>query len=371
MKIFSYNRNFAIFTILAMVLLVLGCGKEAVQENITTISTPLVAKNIQEENLPKYYETSGTVKANIVSKVAPKLLGTVSSLYIKSGDYVQAGAILAEIKDEDIVAQINMAKATYFEAQTGLELARQNLTLQSSTYNRYEKLYQEEAISSQQVDEVRNQFEIAKLGYEQAQFSYDKARAGFNAINTNSSLIAPISGVITEKNIELGNMLQPGVPVITIEDNTSFLVECNIEESFQAKINIGLKADFILDNGVKIAGTVVEVVPAIDTFSRSFLVKVRLQGDNLKTGQYGKLLLPIGYENKLAVPKTAIVTKGQLTGVYVIDANKKVWYRLVRLGSEYNNLVEITTGLKNGEMVIIEGLSSVVDGGIAQEVTFQ
>ena len=79
----------------------------------------------------------------------------------------------------------------------------------------------------------------------------------------------------------------------------------------------------------------------------------------------------IGYENKLAVPKTAIVTKGQLTGVYVIDANKKVWYRLVRLGSEYNNLVEITTGLKNGEMVIIEGLSSVVDGGIAQEVTFQ
>ena len=146
MKIFSYNRNFAIFTILAMVLLVLGCGKEAVQENITTISTPLVAKNIKEENLPKYYETSGTVKANIVSKVAPKLLGTVSSLYIKSGDYVQAGAILAEIKDDDIVAQINMAKATYFEAQTGLELARQNLTLQSSTYNRYEKLYQEEAI---------------------------------------------------------------------------------------------------------------------------------------------------------------------------------------------------------------------------------
>lgn len=371
MKYFIKNKAFINFAIFLTMLVFTGCGnKDSVKNKDVQITAPITAKKIAEENLPKYYETSGTVKANIVSKVAPKMLGTVSALYVKSGDYVKANSILAEIKDDDINLQITMARAGYLEAQKGMEVAKQNLTLQSSTYNRYEKLYQEEAISSQQVDEIKNQYEIAKLAYEQAQFSLDKAQANLNSINTNSVLLAPISGIVTEKNIELGNMLQPGVAVITIEDNRSFLVECNIAESLLPNVNLGSKVNFILDDGTNVMGEVSEIVPAIDNTSRSFLIKVRLSGENLKTGQYGKLMLPIGMSNKLVVPETAIVAKGQLTGVYVIDENNKVWYRLVRTGSKYNNVVEITTGLKSGENVVVDGIDKMVDGGVAQEVTF-
>lgn len=358
------------FVTVLMLFLLAGCagkGKPAVTEE-TKLTTPITISSIQMVPTEQYYETSGTVKANIVSKIAPKVMGEVTAVYVKSGEAVQAGQVLAEVRDPDIRQKLAAAEAGQREARKGLELAERNKALQTVTYQRYEQLYGQAAISKQQLDEIRTQFEMAQLSYEQAAATTDRATAGLSEVAAGSRIISPISGIVTEKNLEVGNMLQAGVPVITVEDNHSFVVECYVEAGLSEQIHPGMKAWFDGDNGKTIQGVVKEIVPAVDTASRSFFVKVALSDGNAKTGQYGKVRFPIGQQPMLVVPQQAVVTKGQLTGVYVLDEKKQIWYRLVRLGRQHDGVAEIVTGLKSGEMVVIGGVESAVDGATAGEV---
>ena len=107
----------------------------------------------------------------------------------------------------------------------------------------------------------------------------------------------------------------------------------------------------------------------MDAASRSFLVKVALPRAALKTGMYSKIRFPLGERQAVLLPQESLVDKGQLTGVYVMDANKKLWYRLVRTGRKENGRVEIVSGVQPGEYVVVRGVEAVSDGAVAGEVT--
>jgi hypothetical protein len=101
--------------------------------------------------------------------------------------------------------------------------------------------------------------------------------------------------------------------------------------------------------------------------SRTFIVKVALSGTGLKSGLYAKVRLPTGSRDVLTIPATAVVEKGQLTGVYTIDPKGVISYRLVRLGKHFGSYIEILSGLNAGEQAIITGTDKAVDGGMIAE----
>ena len=117
-------------------------------------------------------------------------------------------------------------------------------------------------------------------------------------------------------------------------------------------------------NGVETTGKIVEVVPTVDPRTRSFLVKIQVPGLDLRSGQYGTVKFESGMRDLLLVPASAVVSRGQLTGVFLVDADNHVIFRLIRTGRPYGEMVEIVSGLSVGDSIIVENLDRAVDGGV-------
>lgn len=350
----------SIYTLLIIVMagvVLYGCGEkvkpgvhEVKREQVTGIKSEL----LKSSEVDEYFETTGTVRAKTSSVIASRMMGTVTSVGVKEGDRVGPGQLLLTIDDRDVAQRVKAA-------EKGLEGAKQQQSLSDITYQRYKKLYDEKALAGQELDQIETRKKVADIEYERAKAMLEEARInrGFARITS------PSSGVVTEKKIEVGSLAVPGVPLLTVEDNSSFRVEVNADEKLSGTIKTGMTVSVLIDVlDREINGKVTEVVPSVDPMNRSFLVKIALSDKALKNGYYAKVAIPVGKKQALLVPKKAVVEKGQLTGVYAVDKNYVIAYRLVRTGKPYGEKVEILAGLDPGDTVIVDGVEKAVDGGI-------
>lgn len=164
-------------------------------------------------------------------------------------------------------------------------------------------------------------------------------------------------------------MALPGIWAVVVEDNSSFLVECYVDGVLSSQIQTGLEVIVDVDGiGHALQGKVQEIVPSVDTASRSFLIKVLITDPVLKSGLYCKVRFPIGIRKLISVPQESLVEKGQLLGVYILDGEKRFWYRMVRTGEVKNGQVEIVSGLQVGDYVVVKGAESVMDGAFSGKV---
>ena len=331
--------------------------------------TGIVIETVRPSLVDEYYETSGTVRAKTVSTVASRVMGTVTSIKVKEGDRVAAGQVLLTVDDSDILQKVQGAREGYREAEKALEAANENRKMLDITYQRYKKLYADKALTGQEFDQIETQKNVADIDYERAKAAVGRAEAGLNeakVFHGFSRVVSPVSGVVTEKKIDLGSMAVPGTPLLTVEDNSSYRVEINSDERLAGKIRPGMDAMVIGDAvSGSIRGIVTEVVPSVDPVSRSFLVKIAIKGGGLRNGSYVKVSLPVGKKDVLLVPARAVVERGQLTGVYVVGENSVIRYRLVKAGRRYGDRVEILSGLKPMDRMVVDGVEKAVDGGIA------
>ena len=356
----DHMKRFGFITLLlllALLALFSGCkgktGHEAMEirrQQITGVTVEIVKLTQADE----YIETSGTVKSKTTSLVASRIMGTVTSLKVKEGDRVHAGQVLATIDDSDLVQRVRAA-------DKGVEAARQQKALADITYQRYKNLHDEKALTGQELDQVETQKKVATMEYERAEAMHQEARVyhGFTRVT------APVSGVVAEKKTDLGSTAVPGMLLFTIEDTSGYRIEANLDEKLAGKVKQGMEARIFIEAlGRELHGVITEVVPSIDPMTRTFLVKISISGEGLRNGFYGKVSIPAGKKEVLLVSKKAIVEKGQLTGVYIVDANSIVTYRLIRPGRVYGDKVEVLSGLNPNEKMIVEGAEKAVDGGV-------
>jgi RND family efflux transporter MFP subunit len=345
--------------IILIFLMTAGCGK--VSPGTAEVKRPVVSgvivAQMQLSPVEDYYETSGTVKAKNIGVIASKIMGSITSVAVEEGQHVGRGQTLLTIDDSDIVQKVAAAASA-------VESARQHKELADVTFSRYAKLYEEKALSRQEFDQVGTQKKVAESELDRAQAMLRETRAyqGYAHVR------APFAGVVTGKKADPGSMAIPGMQLLTVEDTSAFLVEAAIDEKLSAGLKVGMPVEIridALDQNMK--GKVSEVVPAIDPMSRTFTVKVALSGKGLKTGLYAKLKIPTGTRKALTSPSTAVVERGQLTGVYAVDTKGVVSYRLIRMGKHFGNDVEIISGLNPGDKIIVSGMDKAVDGGMIAE----
>ncbi|MDQ5986494.1 MAG: Multidrug resistance protein MdtE [Syntrophus sp. SKADARSKE-3] len=353
------------YCVLLAVTLVLSFMLTSCQDKISpgkseikrpTVSGVAVMK-IEPARIEDYYETSGTVRAKATSVVSSRIMGMVTMVNVKEGDRVRAGQILITIDDRDAVQKVNAA-------EQGLEASRLSSSLADITYGRYKKLHDERAISRQEIDQIETQKKMAASEYERMKASLEEARVyrGF------TNIASPCSGWITEKRIETGGMAIPGTPLLTVESDTGFNIEAYVDESLSGKIKKGMAANVVIDAvGLGIKGLITEIVPAVDRMSRTFQIKIAVTDPKLKSGLYSRVLIPIGKKDAILAPKAAVVEKGQLTGIYVLDDKGVMTYRLVRTGKRSDGNVEILSGIAAGERIIAGNVERAVDGGIISE----
>jgi RND family efflux transporter MFP subunit len=345
--------------VIALILLAITCRRGQKQGTPVNLIENVKIMTVHRTDVNDYFEVTGEVKAKDVSIIAARVMGTVTAIFVREGDKVSAGQELLTIDNADMMQR-------YKGAQAALESSKANKDMAEITYNRYKKLADEKAISGQEMDQVETQKKVADLNFERAQAALAEAKINLGFANVTS----PTDGIVTRKSIDVGSMAMPGKGLLTVEDISSFKIEANIDAHLADQVKISAPIEAIVD-AIRpvVRANITEMAPAIDATSRTFLIKAQIIEDQnnrlpLKTGLYARIMIPHGKKNLLVVPASAIVEKGQLVGLYVVDEKGIISYRLIRTGRTFGSNVEILSGLSDGQKVIVEGVSNAYDGGI-------
>jgi RND family efflux transporter MFP subunit len=299
------------------------------------------------------------VRAAQTIQVASQMMGSIRDIRVQEGDRVQAGQILATIDDSQPRAAVDQAAAAGAAAEKEVSAADSDLALDEATLRRYQQLFDKKSVSPQEFDEINARRQSAEARRDMARAGHAQANAALAQARTSlgyTLIHAPFAGVVTEKKAEAGAMASPGMPLFTIEDTRSYRLEVTVDENSIRIVRAGQSVSVSLDalGNAELSGKVEQIVPAADPASRSFQVKIALPADaHLRSGLFGRARFPLGERQAILIPRAAVVERGQLEGVYVVDANRMSGLRYVTLGkTTRQQQVEVLSGLQDGENIV-------------------
>ena len=393
-----------IIVIILLVFFVTGCGKreQGVAEKPATIHGAKI-ETIKLSPVEEEYEAVGTVRSKTTSNLSSKMVGNILAVHVREGDRVQTGQLLVEIDDRDSRSQLQKAEAGLREVQGGLEEIEQNIhaaeaargaaeagrSLALATFNRYQALLEQKSASPQEFDEVQAKMKIAEaeadragrmlqaLTAKKSQVLAKMEQAKADITNAQiyvgyGRITSPMSGVVVSKQADIGLLAAPGVPLLTVEDNSRYRLEVSVEDSMLGRIRLGTPSQISIDavGPQEFSRRVTEIVPASDPGSRSSTVKIDLldvKGSSgsqavLRSGLYGKARFSIGRKQILQVPLKAILQRGQLVSVFVVDSSQILHLRLIKTGKQYGDQLEVLSGLNDGDRIVVEGIERVKEG---------
>ncbi len=311
-----------------------------------------------QTKVPDWLEAVGTVRAAQTSEIASQMMGNIVEIRVREGDRVQSGQVLAIIDDSQPSAAVEQATAALTAMEKGVLAADSDLALADATLKRYQQLYEKKSVSPQEFDEIEARYESAEARRSMAQAGQAQATATLAQARTSlghTRIRSPFPGVVTERKADAGTLASPGMPIFTVEDTRSYRLEAAVDEGEIQIVRIGEAVPVVIDalGSAPLSGKIAQIVPAADPASRSFLVKVELPTDSrLRSGLFGRTLFNRGQRAALLIPRSATVERGQLQGVYVIDANQMATLRYVTLGTSTGEQVEVLSGLKDGEKLV-------------------
>ncbi len=322
----------------------------------TVHGVALVAAHRQ--TVPDMFSAVGTVQAAQVAQIAPQMMGTITAVSVTEGSHVAAGQVLARIDPAQPQAALQQAKAGQAAAGHETAAAESAYALSESTMQRYEMLHERKSVSAQEYDQIRQQLQAAKARLEMAKAGEAQAMAAVSQAATGLSftqLRAPFAGVVTARRVDPGAMASPGVPLFTIDSTGRFRMEASVDESSLQFIRQGQTVPVTIDAiaGKQMTGKVVQIYPAGDAVSHSFIVKVELPQDPaLRSGLFGRANFAHGERTSILIPQTAVVYQSDMTSVYVVGADGIALLRYVTLGKKVADQVEVLSGLSPDEMIV-------------------
>lgn len=365
------NSVLLITLLLAVVLAVAGCSKnhEATKaENAPAVVVKGVTlESVKNVATPELLDVVGTVRARTSAVVSTRIPGTVSVLRVREGDRVKKGQLLVQLDAQENQATAAVAHAAIEEASRGLDEALSRKKLADSTFERYNNLLKEQAISRQEFDVRQADKDMATQGVARAEARLKQSQAGAKAATTMSGytrIIAPISGIITSKQADLGATVFPGQPLMTIEDEGSYQLELALPENAGSKVQVGTPLQVTLDAlGSSFPAKIAEIVPTADPGSRTFIAKITLSQKGLKSGMFGRGVINLGTTaNGIYLPKNAVIERGALVVVWTVDGQNIARMRIVKAGRQTGDRVEILAGLTDGDRIVVAGVEKVTEG---------
>ncbi|MDD3656633.1 MAG: efflux RND transporter periplasmic adaptor subunit [Atribacterota bacterium] len=368
---------------------------------------PVQVARVQGGDIKSFFTVSGLVEPKEIVRVYAKNIGQVKELLVKEGDTVQKNDILMRLDDEQIRLQVAQAKATLDAIQASLEkvktgarpqeisqaeaAVRQAKISRDSAEENYlsmQKLFSEGAVSEQQHDQAKNQFEIAEAQYQVANESYKlvmegaseqdlrsveaQVRQAQSALEMTQSQLnntvvkAPISGKVTSINAKIGELVSSTIPLLAIVDTSELYVTTGISEKDVATIQLGQKAEIFIDAFSQnvFSGEITSKGVMVDPASKTMEVKIRLNNPDteIPPGVFARANIAIReIKDTLIIPDTALTRKKDGIYVFVLKGDI-VEQREVVTGISQGNQVEILQGLHKDEEIVISGNITVQSG---------
>ncbi|WP_372752707.1 efflux RND transporter periplasmic adaptor subunit [Mariniflexile sp.] len=349
-----------LYTIVAFstALLFSSCGsdnKKAVADNSPAI--PVKVSEVHTNGTSPFLSVSGKIQATNSADLSTRMMGYVNKVHVKVGDKVNKGQLLISINNTDLQAKRAQVNAGITEAMAAFNNAQKD-------YNRYKNLFAGNSASQKEMDDITANFEMAKARLESA----NQMKNEINAQFAYSNITAPFSGTITSKTVEVGDMANPGVPLISVETPGNFEVMAMVPETEISQITKDTSVNVLVKSiNQTIKGTVTEVSSSAKNTGGQYLVKIALEKTDAKilSGMFTTVQFPVERKTKtelVLIPSEAIVTNGQLTGVYTVSQSKTAILRWLRLGRTFGDQIEVLSGLNADEAYIVSAEGKLYNG---------
>jgi RND family efflux transporter MFP subunit len=334
------------------------CSSERETVTAAPESVRVSVISAQTATIPDVVDAVGTLRAAQTSQLAAQMMGNIVEIRVHEGDRVQRGQVLAVIDEAQPRAALDRAAAADLAAQQEITASESDFGLAEATFKRYQTLYEKKAVSPQEFDEIKARYQAAQARREMARAGQAQAKAALQQAHTAlgyTHILAPFDGLVTEKKADVGTLASPGMPIFTVEDLRRYRLEATVNETDLRYVRQGQQVPVSIDalGDRELKGKVVEIVPAVDPASRSFLVKVEVPMDSgLRSGLFGRAEFTRGKRTALQIPLKAVVERGQLQGIYVLDRSKVAGLRYITLGKPSAEHVEVLAGLQDGELLV-------------------
>lgn len=333
-------NNKVIMTIAASLMFVLSaCSDDvtltpsngpSVQAEVFTVTPRMVSKT---------YTTSGIITSDHRVAVSSRLSGYIKDMFVHAGQNVKQGDVLFRVDPVDTRQALEQARAELADARTDLD--------------RFRSLLKQQAVTQQQFDKVQLRYKVASSRVAQAenQLGYAEVKA-------------PVDGVIVEKRMDAGDLASPSMPIVTLENPSQLSVETYISEQFILYVHEGDDAVVRLSSiSEPFTAKVRQVVQAADANSHKFFVKASLNANHaIRPGMFAELTFHVGERQTLMIPRSAVISRQGLHGVYVVDAEGVMHYRLIRLGLTEGDWLEVASGLNAGDQIVKVATDQLVTG---------
>lgn len=370
---------------LSAIIVLTGCSKGKANnkstENVEVNLTPVQVALVKKDTIKDITMISGKVIPTQEVAVSPKLGGKVTDIRVKVGDKVNKGDILFTLDDGDAQARVDQAQSGVQSSQAAYNTAKANYEanlekIQNAKVNleRMKVLYEEGIISKSQYEQAQlaasdSSIEVLKSQLAQAEAGIGQATAAYKqAVQALEDTVvrAPIDGFVTALNIEVGEMSSNMQAPITISNLNKVYVKINVTENLINKIKSGDKvtANFSALNNKEFIGTISTITPAANSTTQLFDVNIEIDNkDNeIKSGMFANVKFSTNIKkNALIVKSEAVLQKEDKNIVYIVKDNKTI-EKQVSIGIDNGDFAEITSGLSQGDKVIIKGQHYVENG---------
>lgn len=339
-----------------------GKNEQPVTEE-TAGTAPVRFMTVAKQRISEKLVYTGTLEARRKINITPDIGGKVARIYVEEGQRVKEGDIVAELDTQAIRLQLKQAEAVYAVAEASYTDAKRNK-------ERMDRLLEEKAVSEQQHEKVKLAFEAAEAQLQQAQAALNLARHGLDV----SIMKAPWNGVVSSKNVEVGDVINPMMGgysgasgVLTLMDFSKIKIIVDVSSADIPRIKKGQTA--LLRGGSfpdkEFRGAVQVINLTADPMTKKFKVEVAVDNPDyaLRPGTFGEVVLEVStHEDALVLPQKAVVENKY---VYLVQDGKAL-KREITLGLQNSSWVEILSGVKEGDRVIVEGNYGLEDGAAVE-----
>ena len=333
---------------------------------------PSRTAKVSVENVTEFYESVGTVRPKVETRVESQVMAKVLDVYVRSGERVTKGQSLVrldsreyEARLEQTVQGLSSARSRREQMEHARTAAKAELDRAEAGFKRVKTYFDSKAATAQDMEQAEAAYRQAKARLEQTEKAMNEADAGvrqaMKAVEEAqialgyTKVTAPEAGEVVRRLVEPGDLASPGKPLLLLQTRGKLRLEAFIPESLIEKIRIGTVLDIKIDALDRLmTGSVEEVVPSADPMTRTILVKAALpEEDSIFPGMFGRLLIPVRERRAVLIPRKAIQRIGQLE-VVTADLGGRWQQIFVTTGKVMGDKIEVLSGLKGDETVAVE-----------------
>jgi len=345
----------SLFTFTAIAALLFGCAAPPGQDRPDAAPALIVAvETVAEGSSSGGMEATGSVEAARRASPGTILAGRVTSILKREGQRVRRGELLARVESGDVAARVAQAEASVVAARAAEDNARR-------MRERLERLVPKQAASPKSLED-------AVAGHAAALANLHAAEEGVLAARvmlTYGQIAAPFDGVVVRRLVEEGDTASPGMPMFVVEDTSRMKVEVSVPESSARGLTPGMAVVVVVDGsgGVPRDATLAEILPAADPSTRTVTARVLLDNadHNLRPGLFARVRFTAEGEATVPLPESAIVRRGPLTGVFVVDGGV-ARLRWITVGRVADGRVDALSGVTSGERIVTAPPAELTDG---------